>query len=132
MQTFLPYSDYKLSLSVLDYRRAGKQRLEAKQIYDILMGKKSKYYNHACIRMWRGYSNALAEYYNVALQEWAKRGYKNIKLKPIEIIGKTIYPKWLGREDFHSAYRSALLAKKFDFYKQYGWKEKAEINYSWG
>jgi len=29
MQTFLPYADFKLSTRVLDYKRLGKQRVEA-------------------------------------------------------------------------------------------------------
>lgn len=32
MQTFLPYSDFKLTASILDCRRLGKQRIEAYQI----------------------------------------------------------------------------------------------------
>ena len=32
MQTFLPYPDFKKSLQTLDYRRLGKQRIEAYQI----------------------------------------------------------------------------------------------------
>jgi len=33
MQTFLPYADFKESAQCLDYRRLGKQRVEAKQIH---------------------------------------------------------------------------------------------------
>jgi hypothetical protein len=32
MQTFLPYPDSKKSIQTLDYRRLGKQRVEAYQI----------------------------------------------------------------------------------------------------
>lgn len=35
MQTFLPYPDFALSAKVLDNKRLGKQRLEAKQILEI-------------------------------------------------------------------------------------------------
>jgi hypothetical protein len=36
MQTFLPYPDYKLSASVMDMRRLGKQRVETWQIIKAL------------------------------------------------------------------------------------------------
>jgi hypothetical protein len=36
MQTFLPYPNFKKSLQILDYRRLGKQRVEAYQIIRIL------------------------------------------------------------------------------------------------
>ena len=36
MQTFLPYSDFIKSAKCLDYRRLGKQRVEAWQIYNTL------------------------------------------------------------------------------------------------
>ena len=38
MQTFLPYSDFEQSLSCLDNKRLGKQRVESMQILNILTG----------------------------------------------------------------------------------------------
>jgi hypothetical protein len=42
MQTFLPYEDFTLSAQVLDYRRLGKQRVEALQIYNVLVDNPSR------------------------------------------------------------------------------------------
>ena len=42
MQTFLPYPDFRESLESLDYKRLGKQRVEAWQIYQIVSGKRTK------------------------------------------------------------------------------------------
>ena len=39
MQTFLPYKSFKDSFKVLDYRRLGKQRVEAYQILNVLLGR---------------------------------------------------------------------------------------------
>ena len=39
MQTFLPYKSFKQSLQSLDYRRLGKQRVEAFQILNVLLGR---------------------------------------------------------------------------------------------
>ena len=140
MQTFLPYPGYASSLAVLDYRRLGKQRVEAKQIIDIVYyGKESRWKNHPVVKMWSGYEIALIDYYNAALMEWRSRGYQNIKLKyitfpktvwlPPEWCGK--YPTWLGNEAFHSSHRAALLAKNYEWYSQFGWQEEPRIQYIW-
>ena len=41
MQTFLPYADFQRSAQVLDYKRLGKQRVEALQIHNIVSGKRT-------------------------------------------------------------------------------------------
>lgn len=40
MQTFLPYSDYRLSAQALDQKRLGKQRVETLQILQVLLGER--------------------------------------------------------------------------------------------
>jgi hypothetical protein len=76
MQTFLPYPDLKKSLPSLDYLRLGKQRVET---YQILRALKfgSDYSKYPAVKMWRGHANALKHYYNLAIDEWVKRGYRN-------------------------------------------------------
>jgi hypothetical protein len=61
MQTFLPYPDLQKSVQCLDYKRLGKQRVEALQILNILRGKPTKsgksykgYINHPIVNMWKG------------------------------------------------------------------------------
>ncbi len=39
MQTFLPHESFKKSFKVLDYRRLGKQRVEAHQVLNVLIGR---------------------------------------------------------------------------------------------
>lgn len=130
MQTFLPYSDFKKSVKCLDYKRLGKQRLEAKQILNTLQGKTKGWKNHPCIKQWKGYENALKLYYNFCVKEWISRGYKNtMQLEDIE--GDIIYPLWLGRYDYHSSHRMALLHKNYDYYSKYDWKEESKLDYKW-
>lgn len=90
MQTFLPYPDFKKSLQTLDYRRLGKQRIEAYQIIRAI-----KYgggwSHHPAVKMWRGHINALKQYYNLSLDEWISRGYQN-RMKKMPIRGKIVYP----------------------------------------
>lgn len=144
MQTFLPYSDFYKSLSCLDYKRLGKQRVEAKQIIDTVIdikkgniykvknGKKVKrgWINHPAVKMWLPYENALKEYTNICIQLWIKKGYNNTIEVP-KINDKIIYPHWLGNKQFHASHRSNLLRKNFNFYSKYNWKESTDLEYIW-
>jgi len=130
MQTFLPYPDFKKSLQALDYQRLGKQRVEAYQIIcAIKYG--GGWQHHPAVKMWRGHINSLKLYYNLSLDEWVRRGYRNNMLK-MAIRGKIAYPQWFGRNCFHAAHRSNLLRKDPHFYGQYKWSEPQDLPYLWG
>ena len=115
MQTFLPYPNYIRSVQCLDYKRLGKQRLEAKQIIDILEGKPSRYKNHPAIKMWDNYSNSLKYYTNCCIDEWIKRGYKNT-MEKYPVDHQNVDPWYIGNEDFHRAMRARLIEKDKEFY----------------
>jgi len=117
MQTFLPSPSFTESVKSLDYKRLGKQRVEAMQIINILEGKQvSKgWKNHPAVKMWEGYTMALKEYANACIDEWISRGYKNTMQKyNLGMIVK--YPWYIGNEDFHRAMRARLIEKDKDFY----------------
>ena len=122
MNTFLPYPDFKNSLTCLDNKRLGKQRVEAKQILDILDGKESKWKNHPAVKMWIGYRECLAYYYNMSLAVWELRGFKNEKLQFVDCAYPEIdspvivYPPWFRNYWFHLSHRSNLLRKDFNTY----------------
>jgi len=77
VNTFLPYADFAQSASVLDMKRLGKQRLEARQIIRILEGTQTTngYRNHPAVIMWKDNVEALKLYYNAIVKEWISRGY---------------------------------------------------------
>lgn len=128
MQTFLPYPNFKKSLECLDYRRLGKQRVEAYQILNALKGE-SGWKHHPAVKMWKGYENALKLYMNIAIDTWKSRGYKNTMKRAK--VGKVIYPKWLGDEEFHASHRSNLLRKDLGYYSKFGWTESDNLPYKW-
>ena len=131
MQTFLPYPNFKKTFKCLDWRRLNKQRLEAKQIYNIISGitPDSRWRFHPCIHMWVGYENCLALYHNLCIKEWVKRGYNNnMEFLP---VGDIILPDWFGNRKFHSCHRSTLLFKNYEWYSQFGWKEEPKYEYVW-
>lgn len=117
---------------ILDFRRLGKQRVEAQQILNALNPRrKSGWKNHPAVKMWRSYSEALKLYRNIMILEWVNRGYKNtMKILPVN-ESKIIYPDWLGSESFHSSHRSNLLRKDPKYYSQFGWTEPDNLGYVW-
>lgn len=135
MQTFLPLPDFYSSARVLDYRRLGKQRVEAKQLINVIEaweknpGAKMAWINHPAAVMWRGYLPALKLYANVMIEEWIHRGYKNT-MKFYDFKGYKL-PSWLGDKKFHASHRSNLLRKDPIFYSQYGWQEPNTLEYFW-
>ena len=137
MQTFLPYDNFEKTVECLDYRRLGKMRVEAMQVYRVLTGKakpnkngKIAWSSHPCVKMWRGYENALATYHNLCIKEWIHRGYNNNMLF-IEPKGEIVYPHWLGNKKFHSLHRGTLLSKDYEWYSQFGWTEEPKYEYIW-
>jgi len=129
MQTFLPYYDFKRSAACLDYRRLGKQRVEAYQIINILKGKQKSnaWKNHPAVLMWKNDIEILKVYYNVILNEWIQRGFNNsMKFLPCKRYKcKQFHPK------LYQSHRSNLLRKDYNFYSKFGWKENDNLPYYW-
>lgn len=145
MQTFLPFSNFKKSAQCLDYKRLGKQRVEAWQLIDTIIkkqnnittiiknGKERKigWLNHPALILWENNLEALKLYYNTVVQEWIDRKYNN-NMKFFEINeNKIILPSWLGNDLIHSSHRANLLRKDFIFYNKYCWKESPSDYYVW-
>ena len=138
MQTFLPYADFSLSASVLDYRRLGKQRVEALQIYNALVdnptlqGNKYKgWLNHPAVLMWKGYEEALLLYKNKMIEEWRDVRKYNNTMEIVEVPDSIKMPSWIGDERVHASHRSNLLRKDFEFYSKFGWQEDTDLEYYW-
>jgi len=138
MQTFLPYADFSLSASVLDYRRLGKQRVEALQIYNALVdnptlqGNKYKgWLNHPAVLMWKGYEEALLLYKNKMIEEWRDVRKYNNTMEIVEVPDSIKMPPWVGDERVHASHRSNLLRKDFEFYSKFGWQEDTDLEYYW-
>ena len=132
MQTFLPVRDFYGSMVILDPRRLGKQRVEAKQILQTLelnkMGYRGPWNNHPAVLMWKGYEEELKYYLFCSIREWERRGYYNTMLYPN--FSGTVLPPWVD-EKLCSSHRAALLAKDYKYYSQFNWEEKPGIYYHW-
>ena len=111
MQTFLPYPDFVASVKALDYRRLGKQRVEAMQLVNSTNklaadpSAKVGWANHPARTMWRGYLPDLPD---------------DIQM-----------PDWIGDDRVHASHRSNLLRKDPSYYSVHGWTEPDNIEYFW-
>jgi len=138
MQIFLPYSDFKESLKVLDNKRLGKQRVETYQIISAITRRPKLdgtpykgWLNHPCTIMWKEYVPALKMYLNCSIGEWIVRGFKNTMIMEDVDQDQVVLPPWIGNEVFHSSHRANLLKKEPEFYNQYGWIEDPSDPYVW-
>lgn len=105
MQTFMPCDSYRESAFCLDYRRQGKQRVECKQILNVLLGVSAGWANHPAVGMWRGHEDQLALYAIEVCVAWRARGYKDTLLPWFIELSQTLRhtsnPAWMGDSDFH-------------------------------
>lgn len=140
MQTFLPYPEFSKSAECLDNKRLGKQRVETWQIYKALTEENYGWKNHPAVKMWKGYEHALLVYGSTICKEWIKRGFRDTMLERFNNERfKITYtkdseienPPWFGQEDFHTAHRSNLLRKDYDYYSKFNWLETADLEYVW-
>ena len=138
MITFLPYPDFRESAKCLDYKRLGKQRLEARQILEHLINGNGPWWNHPAIKQWFGFERTLASYGIAICEEWIHRGYVDNQIKllitlqmKIEPAKTILSPWWMGDERLHSSHRSNLLRKNPEWYGKFGWKESPDLPYFW-
>jgi pyrimidine dimer DNA glycosylase len=130
VQTFLPYPDFERTAEVLDDRRLGKQRVEVLQILNAMHRTSGGWINHPATRMWRGHEAALVAYGLAVIDVWTRAGradtvrdkiLPHLHGEPVrtqqELAALGMLPPWLGREDIHRAYRSALVRKMPEHYR---------------
>jgi hypothetical protein len=120
VQTFLPYADFNQSAKVLDYKRLGKQRVEALQILNAIREQSKGWRRHPCTIMWKNHEQALIQYAIAICKEWVSRGYKDSLLPRFQAEVTTDNPEmppWLGFDKLHLSHQSNLVRKDAEFYK---------------
>jgi len=119
MQTFLPYADFTEVARVLDYRRLGKQRVEAYQIVRVLDGtqQSNAWRNHPAVLMWRDNLDALKMYGTEICLEWIRRGYNDNLISHFQHKPAPDMPAWLGDERIHISHQANLVRKLPEYYR---------------
>jgi len=137
VNTFLPYEDFYESAKALDYRRLGKQRVEALQILRANLGLTAGWVNHPASKMWKGHEACLAVYGLAMCKEWVGRGFKDSCTDKFKDLFKQCKqgiisdPYWLGDSDLHLSHQSNLLRKDPVYYGRYGWEVSDDLPYVW-
>lgn len=147
MQTFITTtSGWRDVAKTLDNKRLNKQALEGWQIMLTLLELDPEgnhrtpkgWVNHPAVKMWRGHEHELLMYVNTMTIEWIARGYKSTILEKSlatfargvatgKTTSKSLEPSWMldpvKFEAIASSHRTALLAKNYEWYSQFGWAE---------
>ena len=148
MQTFLPYSNFRMTAEALDRRRLGKQRVEALQILNALTVPGHGWRNHPPVLMWRGHEEALVRYGLDVCAVWCELGFNDtcatkltdaartrLDIAPIrtqaELDAAGALPPWLGDEDLHRSHRASLLRKDPEHYRAQFDDEPDDPDYVW-
>ncbi len=144
MQTFLPDPDFGRTARILDDRRLGKQRVEVLQILNAMHRTSGGWVNHPATRMWRGFEPALVAYGLAIIDEWTRSGRADTVREKIlphlhgepvrtqrQLAELGLLPSWLGREDLHRAYRSALVRKMPEHYRPLFPDVEEDLPYVW-
>lgn len=144
MQTFLPDPRFTVSAAQLDYRRLGKQRVEAFQILETLAGLTDRWKHHPAVVMWTNCEVTLAKYGLAMCNEWASRGYEdNMRVRFLDLMQDGLYqgvwiprqndgvPWWLGSKGFHLSHQSNLVRKDPEHYRQYYPDVPDNFEYVW-
>ena len=119
MMTFVVSGNLQECAQALDYRRLGKQRVEAYQILRTLRGHSHGWKNHPAVRMWEGHIEALGLYMNAMIDEWVSRGYKNTMKKEEEFDRTVEFPWWFHWKPLHESHKASLKRKDDSAYTHF-------------
>jgi len=139
VNTFLPVEDFRESAKILDYRRLGKQRVEALQILRANLGMTKGWVNHPAAKMWKGHEPILVIYGLTMCEEWVSRGFKDSCMAKFQdVLDNEVFttdqykePYWLGASKVHKSHQSNLLRKDPVHYSYYGWDVPDDLPYVW-
>lgn len=153
MQTFVPLGpDLRGGFAQLDYRRLGKQRVEAWQILNILRGVDNEgnpkvhggWANHPATKMWQGFPHGLAYYGKLCCEEWIARGYNDSLLDRFQSVideyeaerpwasgTHVIWPPWLFDDCVAETHRSRLIDKFPEHYQPLWPDTPLGLDYIW-
>lgn len=115
--------------------------------------RRTPWYNHPAVQMWKGFEYRLTCYGIIICEEWKERGFADTcfnkildhqhrlyhkikaryKIAAIDTISEQYkpYPTWFGNPEFHASHRSNLLRKSPEHYSQFGWTESHNLPYIW-
>lgn len=151
MQTFFITNDNSYTAKLLDYRRLGKQRVEAIQLLDVLLRKagllndgKKGWSEHVAVYNWYSEEGnwlpSLIDYTQAMIDTWIARGYKNTinldKYRDYVKNNPTLFrydnPPWMQKEaEVLISHRARLLQKDTPYYMEVFLNNNIPIPENW-
>lgn len=139
MQTFVTHPNPSVTAMELDRQRLGKQRVEAIQIAQSLLGISTGWRNHPAVHMWRGYEQFLIHNYIPAIMNrWIQLGYRNDGCYSHHLILSRMVskinierPHWFFDDSFIRSHKSNLIRKKPEHYQDLYPGVPSYLNYVW-
>lgn len=140
MQTFMPFQSFYESFNCLDDKRLSNQRNETLVILKALQTgpiqtyipkgqlepstRKTPWYNHPIIQMWKGYEWFLIQYGKLNCQYCIERGIRDTLMDVFRefedtfpfIVDKEVNPEWWGNPLIHNSHKVNLLKKDYGYY----------------
>lgn len=127
VNTFLLCEDFTESAKVLDKRRLGKQRVEARQIIDAIEGVTAGWVNHPATRSWKDHLPALKYYFNTIVTEWCNRGGQNNYALYTDLPSSIIKPEWCSNPKVHYSHYAQLCQKDKEEYSIENLKSRVSV-----
>lgn len=97
--------------------------------------RKTPWFNHPIVQMWKGYERALVVYGGQICVLWASRGFNDTVLDTIadfmDFKASVQYPNWLGNEEFHLSHQSNLVRKYPEHYRKFFPNVPDDLPYQW-
>ncbi len=99
--------------------------------------KRTAWYNHPAVKMWKGHETALMHYLKHICEEWVSRGYKDTCWEKAKAEfgwsepSAVEMPSWYDDEAFHRSHQSNLLRKNPEYYGQFFAGVPNDLPYVW-
>lgn len=96
--------------------------------------------HHPAVKMWREWRWALLAYAFDICVECRRRGFDDTVYDKLKTYGcvasfsntkKGLLPTWFGDPRFHDSHKSNLLRKDPEWYSQFGWSVRNDLEYWW-
>lgn len=120
IEIYLPYEDFQKSLECMDVRTLGNQRIESFQLIKTLVWDEPKTsYSSPVEELWKNHTIALVKYYNMSVDLWKEKGFKNTfpKITNFKFPEEISLPECIGNSNFHRAYQIQLLKENRKHYE---------------
>jgi len=82
------------------------------------------------VNLWLGFEEALKAYTNAHIEEWIRRGYKNL-MKTYNLVPDSPRPAWTYSEDTINNFKSSLIEREIERHEEKWYMDMPDFIESW-